>query len=89
MPLGILLTVLVAAVPLFLPAQNTGPAAAAPGVEAQQQPELIFSPVKIDGPVQDPAHHSYWFGPFAEAVVTRPTTAIGLAPSPKPWRCSM
>ena len=28
--------------------------------------ELLFTPVKIDGPVHDPAHHTYWFGPFAE-----------------------
>lgn len=28
--------------------------------------ELIFTPVKIDGPVHDPARHTYWFGPFAE-----------------------
>src|ERR1035441_4028363 len=67
-PLGILLAVLFAVAPLFLPAQSSGPAGgAAPGVETQL-PELIFSPVKIDGPVQDPANHSYWFGPFAEAV---------------------
>ena len=28
--------------------------------------ELVFVPVKIDGPVHDPANHTYWFGPFAE-----------------------
>ena len=28
--------------------------------------ELIFVPLKIDGPVHDPAKHTYWFGPFAE-----------------------
>lgn len=28
--------------------------------------EPIFVPVKIDGPVHDPANHSYWFGPFSE-----------------------
>jgi hypothetical protein len=28
--------------------------------------ELIFEPVRIDGPVHDPANHTYWFGPFAE-----------------------
>jgi hypothetical protein len=28
--------------------------------------EPIFIPVKIDGPVHDPANHSYWFGPFSE-----------------------
>ncbi len=30
--------------------------------------ETIFIPVKIDGPVHDPAHHSYWFGPFPECA---------------------
>ena len=28
--------------------------------------ELTFDVVKIDGPVHDPARHTYWFGPFAE-----------------------
>ena len=28
--------------------------------------EPIFIPTKIDGPVHDPANHSYWFGPFSE-----------------------
>jgi len=28
--------------------------------------EPVFVPVKIDGPVHDPARHSYWFGPFPE-----------------------
>ena len=28
--------------------------------------EPIFFPVKIDGPVHDPANHSFWFGPFCE-----------------------
>jgi hypothetical protein len=28
--------------------------------------ELMFVPVKVDGPVHDPARHTYWFGPFAE-----------------------
>ena len=28
--------------------------------------ELIFVPVKIDGPVHDPGRFSFWFGPFAE-----------------------
>jgi hypothetical protein len=35
------------------------------GVEEAPK-ELIFVPVKIDGPVHNPAMHSYWFGPFAE-----------------------
>ncbi len=30
--------------------------------------ETIFVPVKIDGPAHDPAHHSYWFGPFSECA---------------------
>ena len=28
--------------------------------------EVLFKPVKLDGPVHDPAKHTYWFGPFAE-----------------------
>jgi len=28
--------------------------------------EPIFVPVKIDGPVHDPANDTYWFGPFSE-----------------------
>ena len=30
--------------------------------------EPIMVPVKIDGPVHDPANHTYWFGPFCECV---------------------
>ncbi|MCL5279092.1 MAG: DUF1080 domain-containing protein [Planctomycetes bacterium] len=30
--------------------------------------EVIFIPAKIDGPVHDPAQHSYWFGPFCECA---------------------
>ena len=30
--------------------------------------EPIFVPVKIDGPVHDPANHTYWFGPFSESA---------------------
>lgn len=33
---------------------------------AQAPKELLFTPVKIDGPVHDPANHTYWYGPFAE-----------------------
>src|ERR1700720_281026 len=33
---------------------------------AEPPRELVFVPVKIDGPVHDPARHTYWFGPFAE-----------------------
>jgi len=28
--------------------------------------ELVFEPVRIDGPVHNPAKHTFWFGPFAE-----------------------
>ena len=31
--------------------------------------EPIFVPVKVDGPVHDPANHSYWFGPFSEQAM--------------------
>lgn len=43
---------------------------AAPPAPAEDQPprELLFQPVKIDGPVHDPARHTYWFGPFAECA---------------------
>ena len=30
--------------------------------------ELLFVPVKLDGPVHDPARHTFWFGPFAECA---------------------
>ena len=30
--------------------------------------ETIFIPTKIDGPVHDPANHSYWYGPFCECA---------------------
>ena len=30
--------------------------------------EPILIPVKIDGPVHDPANHTYWFGPFRECA---------------------
>jgi hypothetical protein len=30
--------------------------------------EPVFVPMKIDGPVHDPARHTYWFGPFSECV---------------------
>ncbi len=33
------------------------------GAEAR---EPLLVPVKIDGPVHDPAKHTYWFGPFSE-----------------------
>ncbi|MBN2473931.1 MAG: VCBS repeat-containing protein [Pirellulales bacterium] len=30
--------------------------------------EPLLIPTKIDGPVHDPANHSYWFGPFSECA---------------------
>ena len=33
-----------------------------------QAGEPILIPVKIDGPVHDPANHTYWFGPFSECA---------------------
>ena len=30
--------------------------------------EPVFFPVKIDGPVHDPANHSFWYGPFCECA---------------------
>lgn len=39
------------------------------GSAASEAPrELLFAPAKIDGPVHDPARHTYWFGPFAECA---------------------
>jgi hypothetical protein len=38
------------------------------GVTACQAKEPLFIPVKIDGPVHDPAQHTYWFGPFSECA---------------------
>src|SRR5262249_45945259 len=34
--------------------------------DAPPPKELVFVPLKIDGPVHDPAKHTSWFGPFAE-----------------------
>ena len=39
-----------------------------PGSDSEAPKELVFVPVKIDGPVHDPARHTYWFGPFAECA---------------------
>ncbi len=30
--------------------------------------EPILVPLKVDGPVHDPANHTYWFGPFCECA---------------------
>jgi len=41
----------------------------APGQPSEEAPrELIFDLVKVDGPVHNPANHTYWFGPFAECT---------------------
>ena len=41
--------------------------AGSPAPQAEETSrELLFTPVKIDGPVHDPAKHTFWFGPFAE-----------------------
>ncbi len=37
-------------------------------VPEESRKELLFVPMKIDGPVHDPAKHAYWFGPFAECA---------------------
>ena len=42
-------------------------AAAADAVDEAPK-ELMFLPVKVDGPVHNPAQHTYWFGPFAECA---------------------
>ncbi len=33
-----------------------------------QRTEVIFKPIKIDGPRHDPPNHSFWFGPFSETA---------------------
>ncbi len=47
----------------MLPLSNGSPPA--DGVD-QAPKELLFVPLRIDGPIHDPAHHTFWFGPFAE-----------------------
>lgn len=44
------------------------PVGFASGTVDDASKSLLFVPVKIDGPVHDPANHSYWFGPFAECA---------------------
>ena len=48
---------------LLVPHSTGSPAAEG---ETGAPRELLFDVVKIDGPVHDPAQHTYWFGPFAE-----------------------
>ena len=33
-----------------------------------QTTEVLFTPIKINGPVHDPPNDSYWFGPFCETA---------------------
>ena len=33
-----------------------------------QPTEIIFRPVKIDGPVHNPTQNTYWYGPFSETA---------------------
>jgi len=40
----------------------------APAAAAEPGREPIFVPLKIDGPVHDPAESTYWFGPFCECA---------------------
>ena len=47
----------------LIPHSSGSPPADSPGDAPK---ELVFVPVKIDGPVHDPARHTFWFGPFAE-----------------------
>lgn len=47
----------------FAPRSRGNPADDMPGDASR---ELLFAPVRIDGPVHDPAKHTYWWGPFAE-----------------------
>jgi hypothetical protein len=40
-----------------------------PAAETSSAPkDLLFVPAKLDGPVHDPARHTYWFGPFSECT---------------------
>jgi hypothetical protein len=64
---GILSIVAAVAGLMFSSVQDAGQTGRASSAE-EQRPELVFVPVKIDGPAHDPANHTYWFGPFAEAV---------------------
>ncbi len=44
------------------------PSAGSPPADALDEApkELFFKLARIDGPVHDPARHTYWFGPFPE-----------------------
>ena len=34
----------------------------------QPASELLFVPFKVDGPVHNPAQHTFWYGPFSECA---------------------
>src|SRR5690349_20863467 len=53
-----------AAVWFLIPLSSGSPPPDAAG--GMPQKELVFVPVKVDGPAHDPARHTFWFGPFAE-----------------------
>jgi hypothetical protein len=56
-----------AAVPICLWFALFHPGNSAPAEAPDETPkELVFRLAKIDGPVHDPARHTFWFGPFAE-----------------------
>ena len=41
-------------------------AASRPMSRPSRSRELLFVPVKIDGPIHDPSRSTFWFGPYAE-----------------------
>ncbi len=54
---------------LFLPTALNAQSDSSPAETTGGPPrggELLFVPVKIDGPVHDPSRFTFWFGPFAE-----------------------
>lgn len=59
-----LIAALLAALCLALASSARPPADAADSALS----EPIFLPVKVDGPVHDPANHSFWYGPFSECA---------------------
>jgi len=51
----------------FLCLSAHSPAATDEGIDEAPK-ELLFVFKKVDGPVHNPAQHTYWFGPFAECA---------------------
>src|SRR4051812_8068490 len=58
----LLAAILLAVCCVLVPLVGSPPA----DVPSEAPKELVFVPVRIDGPVHDPAKHTFWFGPFAE-----------------------